>query len=91
LVGIEILCEEVIPVTLRFSVERESETGLLGPITRPCEGAWEGAYLDSSLRAKIGWFITFDEVPTEVGGYSVRLSGVTEEGVAGHLMILDGS
>ena len=78
-------------MTLRFSVERESETGLLGPITRPCEGAWEGAYLDSSLRAKIGWFLTLDEVPTEIGGYSVRLSESAEEGVAGHLMILDRS
>jgi hypothetical protein len=78
-------------VPLRFSVERESETGLLGPITRPCDGAWEGAYLDSSLRAKIAWFLTLDEVPTEIGGCSVRLSESAEEGVAGHLMILDRS
>ena len=77
-------------MNLRYLVERESKAGLLGPITRPCEGAWEGAYLDSSLRAKIGWFITLDEIPTEVEGYSVRLSEAEGEGVAGHLMILDG-
>jgi hypothetical protein len=78
-------------VTLRFSVERESRTGLLGPVASPCEGAWEGAYLDSSLRPKIGWFVTLDELPTEVEGYSVRLSEAEGEGVAGHLMILDRS
>ena len=38
-----------------------------------------------------GWFLTVDEVPTELEGYSVRLSEAEEEGVAGHLMILDGA
>jgi hypothetical protein len=78
-------------VTLRFSVERESETGLLGPLARPCQGAWGVAYLDSSLRAQIGWFLTLDYVPTEVDGYPVRLLRATEKDVAGHLMILDRS
>ena len=53
-------------MNLRYLVERESKAGLLGPITQPCEGAWEGAFLNGSLRGQIGWFITLDEIPTEV-------------------------
>ena len=78
-------------VALRFKVERESEPGAYEQVKQPCEGAWPGAYLDNSRQAQIGWFITLDDVPTEVEGHPVRLSEAEEEGVAGHLMILDGS
>ena len=76
---------------LRFRVERESDSGFLEPDSAPCEGAWQGAYLDNSLRAMIGWFVTLDEVPSKLEGRAVRLLGATEEGVAGLLVIQDGS
>jgi hypothetical protein len=76
-------------VTKRFKVERES-TESPGPVIPPCEGAWQGAYLDDSLRAQIAWFVTLDDVPANIEGHPVRLLKATEEGVAGHLMILDG-
>jgi hypothetical protein len=41
--------------------------------------------------AQIGWFITLDEAPAKVEGHPVRLLEATEEGVAGHLIILDRS
>jgi hypothetical protein len=47
--------------------------------------------MDKFGRAQIDWFITLDDVPTEVEGHPVRLSEAEEEGVAGHLLILDAS
>ena len=76
-------------MTLRFKVERESEPDSFGQVKQPCEGAWPAAYLDDSGQARIGWIITLDNIPTEVEGHLVRLSEAAEEGVAGHLMILD--
>jgi hypothetical protein len=78
-------------VTLRFKVERESEPGTYEQVKQPCERAWPGAYMDKFGRAQIDWFITLDDVPTEVEGHPVRLSEAEEEGIAGHLMILDAS
>jgi hypothetical protein len=78
-------------VGLQFKVERESEPDSFGQVKQPCEGAWPGAYLDDSGQPRIGWFITLDDAPTEVGGHPVRLSEAEEEGLAGHLMILDRS
>jgi hypothetical protein len=82
------LLEEWCSVTMRFKVERESEMeDLLGPVARPCEGAWLGAYLDGDRRARFGWFVTLDEAPAELEGHPVRLLEATEEGVTGHLLI----
>jgi hypothetical protein len=78
-------------VTMRFKVERESEPDSFGQLKQPCEGAWPGAYLDDSGQPRIGWFVTLEEAPTEVEGYSVRLSEAAEEGVAGHIIIQDRS
>jgi hypothetical protein len=72
-------------------VERESDSGFLEPDSAPCEGAWQGAYLDDSLRAMIGWFLTLDEAPTLLEGHPVRLLAATQEGVAGRLIIQDRS
>jgi hypothetical protein len=82
---------EWLTVDLRFMVERESDSGVLEPDSAPCEGAWRGAYLDDSLRALIGWFLTLDEAPAVLGGHPVRLLPATQEGVAGHLIIQDRS
>jgi hypothetical protein len=79
----------VVQLTLRFKVERESEPGSYEQTKQPCEGAWPGAYLDGFGHAQIDWFITLDEAPAEVEGYPVRLFEATEQGVAGHLIILD--
>jgi hypothetical protein len=81
----------VVQLTMRFKVERESGTESIEPVTQPCEGAWQGAYLDESQRPQIGWFVTLSEVPAEVEGHPVRLLEATEEGVAGHLIIQDGT
>ena len=78
-------------VDLRFMVERESEFEVLEPDSAPCEGAWRGAYLDDSLRALIGWFLTLEEAPPELEGHPVRLLAATQEGVAGRLIIQDRS
>jgi hypothetical protein len=76
-------------VTLRFKVERESEPGSYEQVKQPCEGAWPGAYLDEFGAAQIDWFITLSEPPAELEGHPVRLLQASEEGVAGHLLILD--
>ena len=76
-------------MTLRFKVERESEPGSYEQVKRPCEGAWPGAYLDEFGAAQIDWFITLSEPPAELEGHPVRLLQASEEGVAGHLLILD--
>jgi hypothetical protein len=76
---------------MRFKVERESEPDSFGQVKQPCEGARPAAYLDDSGQPRIGWFVTLEEAPTEVEGYSVRLSEAAEEGVAGHIIIQDRS
>jgi hypothetical protein len=75
----------------RFKVERESGTESLELVTPPFEGAWQGAYLGESQRAQIGWFLTLVEAPLMIEGHPIRLLAATEQGVAGHLIILDGS
>jgi hypothetical protein len=78
-------------VTLRFKVERESEPGSFEQVKQPCEGAWPGAYLDEFGQAQVDWFITLDDVPSEVEGHPVRLLEASEEGVSGHIIIQDQS
>jgi hypothetical protein len=78
-------------LTLQFKVERESEPKSYEQTKQPCERAWPGAYLDEFGHAQIDWFITLDEAPAEVDGHPVRLLEAPEQGVAGHLIILDRS
>ena len=47
--------------------------------------------MDEFGRAQIDWFITLEEAPAEMDGHPVRLLEAPQEGVAGHLVILDGS